>query len=362
VAFVWPQATAEDGVLWRLSRLARKVPYFGRSTSSAQVEVTDEEVAGRASWVTHRPVPLGTPGSVSLRVPYPGYTQDLRQAYEQGQRAWETSRAVAYAPQGTPPAEPETSARTAVGPYEELVVWPVERGGVPIGGDRLVAVAELLRRAVIARTADPVPAVASGHGADGQTHVAYLPLLDVGHTHADGHLLGVGVAIPGDLPPQDRLAILRGILGPHGDEPIRELRGGVVGRIRLGDPAQPPTAWGVRPDRWTGPPAGLRRWVTATPVMLDRYPGRRDPAEMVAGMFVTAGFPEPESVTVLEGPLLRGSVTAPRRGSIPAGRDRRPMVHCRVRFPVPVRGPVIAGALRYLGCGLLVPEVSRAER
>lgn len=362
VAFVWPDAHADDGVLWRLSRLARRVPYFGRSTSSAEVDVRDETVESRPSWVTYRPTRLGTSGALALRVPYPGYTDQLRAAYADGQRAWEMSRAIEY----TSGVDPEEGAGTALtsadGPYRELLVWPAERGRVPIRGDRLLTVTDILRRSVIDRVADPVPAQASGHGADGRPHVGYLPLLDVGHRYADGHLLGVGVAIPGDLPDAERIAVLRGLLGADGESPIRVLRAGAEGIVRLGDPAEPPTTWGLRPDRWMGQPTGARRWVSVTPVMLDRYPGRRDPAEMLADAFVTAGYPQPESVTVLEAPLVRGAVHMPRRDTIPTNRPRRPFMHCRVEFASPVRGPVIAGALRYLGCGMFVPEVADADR
>ncbi|MBM0238670.1 type I-U CRISPR-associated protein Cas5/Cas6 [Micromonospora sp. ATA32] len=360
VAFVWPKARPDDGVLWRLSRLARRVPYLGRSTSSAEVTVQDEEAEQRPSWTIYRPTRIGTPGAIGLRVPYPGYTDHLREAYTQGQRAWEMSRTVEYSAESGSTAEPSVSE--AVGPYRELLVWPAQRGGVPIRGDRLLTVTDILRRAVIARIADPVPGQASGHGAEDRRHVAYLPLLDVGHRHADGHLLGVGVAIPHEVSEKDRIAVLRGLLGADGQDPIRELHGGASGLIRLEDPADPPTAWGLRPDRWMAGSGGARRWVSVTPVMLDRYPGRRDPVEVLLDGFVTAGYPEPTTVRVLEGPSTPGAVRMPRRGTIPEGRPRRPFAHCHVEFPVPVRGPVVAGALRYLGCGLFVPEVSNADR
>ncbi|MFY1595899.1 type I-G CRISPR-associated protein Csb2 [Micromonospora sp. WMMD737] len=360
VAYVWPDAQADDGVLWRLAKLARRVPYFGRSTSSAEVAVLDEVVAARESWVTYRPTRLGTPGAVSLRVPYPGYTDQLRAAYAEGQRSWEVAQSIEYTcGANTTPPTPE--AQAATGPYQELLIWPAQRGGVPVRGDRLLTVTDILRRAVIDRIADPVPPQASGHGADDLPHLAYLPLLDVGHRHADGRLLGVAVALP-EMARHDRLAVLRGLLGSDGEDPIRVLRGGPDGIVRLGDPAEPPPTWGLRPDRWTGQADGTRCWVSVSPVMLDRYPGRRDPSGMLADVFVRAGYPRPESATVLEAPLVQGAVRAPRRGSIPANRPIRPFVHCRVEFPVPVRGPVLAGALRYLGCGMFVPEVPRGSR
>ncbi|GAB2932760.1 hypothetical protein GCM10027280_20580 [Micromonospora polyrhachis] len=365
LAFIWPDAQADDATLWRLTRLTRRVPYLGRSTSSAEVLIHDEVVAHRPTWTAYRPTRIGTPRAIDLRVPYPGYLDQLRAAYDDGHRAWEVCRSIAYLADEdatTDEAADETAAAGAVGPYRDLLLWPIERGTVPISGDRLLAVTEMLRRAAISRIADPVPAQASGHGADGRPHVAFVPLLDAGHQHADGHLLGVGVAVPVELAGDDRLAILRGLLGADGEDPIRELRGGTAGLVRLGDPTDLPLTWGLRPDRWTGPPSGGHRWVSVTPVMLDRYPGRRDPAEVLADGFVTAGYPRPTSVTLLERPIVRGAVQMPRRGSLPDKRARRPILHCQVEFPTPVRGPVIAGALRYLGCGMFVPEVSRAGR
>ena len=38
-AFVWPAAEPDDGVMWRLTRLARRVPYLGRSTNRARSSI-----------------------------------------------------------------------------------------------------------------------------------------------------------------------------------------------------------------------------------------------------------------------------------------------------------------------------------
>lgn len=356
VVFTWPDAKVDDAVLWRLHRLARRIRHLGRSTSPTEVTVHDEatpEDGGEHAWarsgrLTYRPVPIGTPGSVNLRVPFTGYTDQLREAYEVGERAWEVARAVAYRCDSAPVG----------GPYRELVIWPLRRGAAPVSGDRLLTVTDLLRRTAISRVADPVPPEVSGHGADARPHLAYLALIDVGHPHAAGHVLGVAVAIPADLPGETRRVILRGLLGEAGEDPIRELRGGAGGLFKLDDPGEPPRQWGLRASRWTGPPEGARCWASVTPVMLDRYPGRRDPAEVLADTIVTAGYPRPETVTLLEEPLPQAAVRMPRRGTLPAGRPHRPMVHCRIEFAEPVRGPVIAGALRYLGCGLLVPDLA----
>lgn len=366
VDFAWPQADPDAAVLWRLHRLASRVPHLGGSTSWVEVAVHDEPVppselatesAGR-SRMAYRPVPLGTPGAVELRVPYPGYTDQLLAAYELGERAWSAAASVAYRHDGVVDESRSPEASAVAGPYPELLIWRIERSAVPIGGERLLNITGALRRAVLDRVADPVPEQVSGHGADGRPHVAYLGLLDVGHRHADGRLLGLAVAVPADLAGADRRALLRGLYGADGTGPMRRLRCGRDGLLHLVDLA---SDWGLQVERWTGPRQGARRWLTATPVMLDRYPKRRPLGELVADALVTAGYPRPESVTVAEAPLVTGAPHRPARGTVGASRAGRPVLHCRVEFAVPVRGPVLAGALRYLGYGVLVPELSGVD-
>ena len=60
--------------------------------------------------------------------------------------------------------------------------------------------ADKLRNAVVRHCPQPVPEWVSGHTADGRPsqkpHLAFLPLPFVGSEHADGHLLGLSMAIP----------------------------------------------------------------------------------------------------------------------------------------------------------------------
>jgi CRISPR-associated protein Csb2 len=350
-ALVWPDVNAGDGVLGRLVRLASRVPYVGRSSSSAEVSVLPRLPEQRPQWTVHRLVPIGTPGSVPLRVPYPGYLDRLRAAYDDGDRAWEVSRSVAYLAVGED-VEPDREPVPVVGPYRDLLVWQIARPSVPVAGDRTLTVTEALRQAVISRVADPVPAVVSGHGADGRSHVAYLGLPHVGYERADGHLLGVAVAVPADIDPADRRALLHGLL----DESDRLVRLRIGARQELALEYRPDALrpYGATPERWTRP---ATRWATATPVMLDRHPRRSfGTAEAVAAAVATAGYPEPVDVSVSPAPPLAGGVRQPRPGTWPARRPNRPLVHCRMEFAVPVRGPVLAGSLRYLGWGLFVPE------
>lgn len=354
-AIVWPDAVPDDAVLGRLVRLARRVPYVGRSTSPAEVTVVPDTVEIRPAWSVHRPAALGTAGSHEMRVPYPGYVARLREAYDDGRRPHDAHRAVAYLRVSDAPAVPERPVPTA-GPFPELLVFAVVPPSVPVSGDRVLTVTEALRQATISRVADPVPAAVSGHG-DDDRHVAYLTLPHVGHPHADGHVLGVALACP-RMADGDRRALLRGLLDDR--DPFTRLRIGPGMALDLEYVRGRSPSWGLRAERWTAAPTGSYRWVTVTPIMLDKHPNRRlTEPDLVAQALVTAGFPEPVGVEVLPGTPVRGAVFRPRRGSLPQGRPRRAMVHCRVEFAVPVVGPVVAGSLRYRGCGLLVPERRR---
>ena len=142
-----------------------------------------------------------------------------------------------------------------------------------------VRLTEAFRSAVLKVAGPDAPAVLHGHGADGRPHVAFLALPDVDHAHADGHLLGLAVAVP-DLPAEQRKAVLRAVLGLRRDDlgGAIELHVAGIGDVEVYRPGLVP-AWGGSEQRWR---QGSRRWATATPVILDRYPKRLDQVEAEA--------------------------------------------------------------------------------
>jgi CRISPR-associated protein Csb2 len=356
----WTEANPATEILAHLRQLARLVPYVGRSTSLAEVTVSDDECVVLSGHVVYEPVTLDKErAAILVRVPYPGYTGELQAAYLDGRRAWEVARTLPYAIRqervttAAPmdeSADQDADGELVPGPFEDLLVWGIKRPVVPLSGNQVAMVAGTLRRAILSVVPDPVPAQVSGHGAADKWHVGFLALPDVGHEHADGHILGLALAIPGDLPRADLAALLKAAI------PLSELRlpGGRVLKLEYGAGDRA----GLRPEKWGGQPGtGFREWVTATPMMLDGHlhRGQRSEASEVARSLVIAGYPRPAEVEVSPAPLLRGGVWQPRPDTLPRNRTHRRLVHARVTFPVPVAGPVLAGSMRYLGVGLFLP-------
>ncbi len=357
-AIVWPEAEASAETLSRLEFLAWRVPYVGRSTSRAYVTAIGAMPARIPGMAVYMPVELGQSGQFrNLRIPYPGYTDALRDAYAEGRRSWEVARARPYV---AVPSEQQTGgaqpAESVPGPFADLLVWSIERPVARVGGDLVISLASGFRRAVLSKVADPLPGQISGHTSPGRPHVAFLVLPDVAHEHADGHALGLALAVPRDMPDQDLTALLLAVLQGDG---LRRIQFGAGRPLAIG------YGWdrsGIRPSRWTGG-RGEQDWVTVTPVMLDGHTRRgRDEASELARSLVNAGYPEPVEVQVSAMPLVTGGIWRPRPGTLPAGRPRRKMVHARVRFAQPVIGPVLAGSLRYLGLGMFLPRSQATAR
>lgn len=350
-AIVWPGAEPDDGTLARLVRLAGRVPYVGRSTAVADVVVTVSEPSELDGCASFAAVPFGEAADGEWRVPYAGYVDALRDAYESGQRAWEVARLTPF--REGDPAPPDVPAVAA--PFDELLVLGFEHPIAPFDGRDVALLTTSLRRAVLDLVPDPLPALLSGHGADGRPHVAFLALPDVHHEHADGHVIGLAIAVPAELGMDDRRRIFRAL-----DEGLQTLR---VGRTQVGVAlrAGPPRR-ALLPEWWSAAPRGRCTWTTATPLMLDRYLKRNaDVSAEVAAAVVRAGYPEPAEVEVRRAAFVAGGITAVRWGAYVADRPRRPVVHARLRFPMRVTGPVLAGSMRYLGLGLFLPDRRAVE-
>lgn len=131
-----------------------------------------------------------------------------------------------------------------------------------------------------------------------------------------------------------------------------------------------------------------RRWLTATPVALDRFPGQlrsgtqqaRERAEAEAEVSIAracelAGLPGDPNVTIRLDAPLTGLPAAPADGRRDGGVGRqrqfpgyrtgrgtpRVCVHAEIEFSERVRGPVLIGAGRYFGYGLCLPSDAKSE-
>lgn len=365
--FAWEEASPDAATLATLQRLARRVPFLGRSTSQAVVTVADQPPP--ASSLT-RTEPQAA-GDQRLRVPYRGYLDALRAAFQDGDPARGASRWAFY---GLPAPAPDKPA-VHQGPYPTLLTLSFARG-IGLDGRLAVRVATAFKKAVLQCLGDHFDdaalALVHGHHDGTRRQCAFLALPFVGHRHATGQLLGVGIGLSSDLEAEVRRALLE-VCGLHLDRPgLTQLEIPGLASVEL-EPAEPVTVqgsrrassgsarWSTRPQRWA---ETATTWVTALPIVLDRYPDHLEEASgFVAQGCVLAGYPEPApgdvehlpASTVRGAPRLRGSDLRRRRADPP-----RPAVHVRIRFPAPVIGPVVVGHLRHVGLGLCVPDREEA--
>lgn len=228
-------------------------------------------------------------------------------------------------------------------------------------------------RGVIENRCEPTPEWISGHQDNGypsvSPHLALLPLAFVGSGHADGHLMGVGIAFPRHVPREQRGEFLGRLLYDGGgkEHPIC-LRLGRLGTWTLcqEERASPPT--NLRSDTWTRPSTV---WASVSPVVLDRHPkvdpvkSRPDYINEVQGIISEScrriGLPEPAEIDIDKTSWHLG---APRSKPGPdgfplmpvrSGGPNRRQTHVWLRFDQPVLGPVLLGAGRYRGYGLCKP-------
>lgn len=350
VQIVW----AEDDDVPRidvglLDAMARRVPYLGRSTSVvlmgaqrvAQVAVPEDLEA-------YEPCDEG--GELDIRVPYPGYVDELDALYEEGALAWQASdggRARQRYHRGGESAVAETTGFRS--PYRDLVA--LRFADRRPAGREIPTFSAALRSLVMSQTGDPLPPALHGHDYDGNPHVAYLGLPVCGSPHADGHLVALAVAIPG-MDEGERRRVLRGLLGPGGDGRVSLRVPGFSEPFALEYRSDEPLPRSATARHWSWP---SRRWVTVTPIVLDRYPKRGDLAAAVMKSVVLAGLPEPLLVEASTEALIQGAVRLSPR-ELPKRAQGRLFCHARITFDQPVSGPVLVGAGRYFGVGLLQPE------
>lgn len=367
-AFIWPD---EPPVTVRASlhQLCKRVTRLGHSSSLVRCAIVD--LPGSPTLVPD------DDGDVMLRTFGANQLARLEAAFDRHQGI--ENRVLPAMPRryGRPGAHP----RSLGSPVAESMFssdWIVfERvGGVRPLSSRGVDAARALRDSLFeVHGARDLPASISGHRSDGSAtdlpHVAFVSLPFVGHDHADGSIQGCAIVIPRALQAADREMLLRLVAAWEKTRAVDndgtvELAGGSLAPVRFRRTELASKA-ALRSARWCRP---AQRFVTVTPIALDRNPGKlrshlRETAERayveaqryLADACLRIGLPRPLSIEVSLVPLMAGVQPLGAFSRWPARTDRtaRVQVHADIRFDAPVRGPVILGAGRFFGLGLCLP-------
>ncbi len=269
--------------------------------------------------------------------------------------------------------------------------------GPMLNVERTLGLTQALRAALISAHGNAeIPTWLCGHDSDGNPtsspHAAFLALPFVGYPHADGHLMGLAIALPKGILPAERGRWLSPLLVDQetgeAAEPALKLWGQDLPdwTLRLEERPSPPLV--LQNETWTKPST---TWASVTPVVLDRFPkaSRTDDrsewhAEVVKIIKLSctrAGLPEPVEVDVDStawhvGVPRAWAKTRPSRCEgptmVPLGdgfpslsskqtRPARPQVHVWIRFDCRVCGPVLIGAGRFQGYGLCKPIEGRSS-
>jgi CRISPR-associated protein Csb2 len=345
VFFVWPDAQPDAVLKERLEAIAHNVSYLGSSRSPVRVRLTDQPLA--PNWFPDEE------GAVVLRVPRKGRLESLEWHFNNGQRpnpgAFQRYR---Y-------GRGEELATASESAFGEMFVYRLDGRLVQMEIETTLKLTDVLRAAAMKRaqeTGGVVPEVLSGHDEQGRplarTHAAFVTLPFVSETqeHADGHVLGVAVVLPRNIATEERRRVARAL--GH----IDHLLVPGVGRLQLKRllPDQP-THWNLKTETWTEP---RRRWASVTPVLLDRFPRRngRGIEKIIAKSCEYIGLPYPIEVVADHHSFLHGVEPSFRFITQRAGTDKAQLyTHVVLTFEQKVRGPILLGAGRYFGLGLLRP-------
>jgi CRISPR-associated protein Csb2 len=338
-----------------LARLVSGVPYLGHSSSLVRMWLDDAPPP--SSW---QPADERQAPDTFLRVAAPGRLAALVRDYADGGKAWRRPTIGAWTPyvRGAAPGE-------ARGHHAGRMIVLRRIAGSQVSPLETLTLCGALR-ATLNRHApsEQIRVLVSGHEPGGAAlrspHAAYVPLPFVGSTYADGHVLGVAVVLPhgAGFEEEDGLfAALAGASDPETATVTLTLAGGRTVVFSLEERPAPPHA--LRAVTWS---RASRVWTSVTPIVLGRQAPRRHPdrdefarQELVRSC-ADIGLPEPLEVRLLASAAVTGAPTAGQFPPLPTKRGLgRRQVHAWLRFAVPVGGPVLLGAGRYRGYGLLRP-------
>lgn len=329
-----------DGTLARLERSYNKV-------ALDEYEALQEELTSAT-----KPVQVKIRRKINERFPL-GPPQPERPSLS----AWQGYRPVGFGADPVP----------VQGPFDAgfLVLTPQE--GSVLGLESTQQLTGALRNTAMKAAGENPPEWLTGHTAAGspsaQPHAAFFPLPFVGREHADGHVMGLGIALPRQLQETvEGRRELREKLGPllfdvdGGPRKVTLWSDAGKWRWELAREIRENAPRALQQKTWTGPSL---EWASVTPVVLHHYPKKRDghAERILADALVTAQYPEVEWIRLSPVSVFQGADSVDDMPPYTQGGEKlcRYQVHAVIRFREKVEGPVLVGRGRYRGYGLFKP-------
>lgn len=369
VHFVWQlQPEAEDAAVEAILSAARNVFRLGWGLDTVVTDACRVDSDTLSSLSGERWSPVESAGYTGLRVPLSGTLGDLEQRHK--------AFLGRLGAEGFSPVPPLTAFRTVqyrrpTDPTPRLhVVFELRKGSgdfLAYAQKKLIHLAGMTRHlAGRAMSQSPPPDAPKdwveryvmGHreaGDKNHRQLSYVPLPSIGHQHADQSLRRVLISAP----PGDERWLEHLVRRITGTQLIPE-------RGTEFDENEPPTLVRIRSDRvlahYIRP---SNRWTSVTPVILPGHDDRKrtKTQSLIKTALRQSGVEQPCRFEWSQLSKFRKSYSAHKYG-----RDRRPQgflrpdhlltqtaVHLTLEFEDEVRipGPLVIGAGRHLGLGLM---------
>jgi len=393
-----------DSIATPLRELCEKVTRIGYSASLTQVWLACAEAPElpASNWIPEE----GLDSTLRMRIPSGGtlarlehsYNKTALDEYEALQEALASAAKSAQAkirkkvkerfPLGPPqPERPSMSvwhgyrmvslgpgsSPAVQGPFDPGFLVLAVREGSILGLESTQQLTGALRNAAMKAAGENPPEWLTGHTPERrpseQPHAAFFPLPFVGRKYADGHVMGLGIALPRWLSQTTAGRVeLRERLGPllfNVDGSDRKVK--LWSKVKpwsdarkweweLKREVQENVPYSLQRKNWTGP---SREWASVTPVVLHHHPKRRDghAEQILADALVTAQYPEVEQIRLSPISVFEGARTVSEMPPYTQGGENlcRYQAHAVIRFRECVEGPVLVGRGRYRGYGLFKP-------
>lgn len=357
VYFIWnDDAALDEQKAKALQEVAENVTYLGHSMSPVRVSVRRD-----APTPTLTPHPQGT---LLLRTTGQGrldYLEILHlQRSENASLQPRLGRVSEYRIEGASIAPPTRSL------FQRIYVIRKEQGCLmPL--ESAYGLCSLVRKALLERCADPLPESISGHLASGkpsnQPHMAVIPLPNVGHRHADGHIMGFAVLFPENTESSERKQLEQGL------QKLKRITLGSLGEWQvslLDAESLEAAAKTLQPETYI---AAHKHWATVTPVAFGHYPKNKpgkDALAIIGKACHDIGLPQPVAVNIAPGSRFNG---VPQAKDFKHSADfqrvdhlkEKMLAHISLSFDQAVQGPIILGAGRFLGLGVCRPDIRKEQ-